>query len=106
MPKYLIQASYSAEGVKGLQKDKASGRYEAVKRSVEGLGGKVEAFYWAFGEHDVVAIFEMPDNIKASALALTIAATGQVRGSTTPLLSAAEVDQALAQTVSYRPPGG
>jgi uncharacterized protein with GYD domain len=47
----------------------------------------------------------MPDNIKASALALAVAATGQVRINTTPLLSAAEVDEALAQTVTYRPPG-
>jgi uncharacterized protein with GYD domain len=105
MPKYLVQASYSAEGVKGLQKEKASGRVEAVKRAVEGLGGKVEAMYWAFGEHDVFSIFELPDNIKASALALAVAATGQVRISTTPLLSAAEVDQALEQAVTYRPPG-
>ena len=45
MPKYLIQASYTAEGLKGLQKDKASGRRTTVAKAVEAAGGKVEAFY-------------------------------------------------------------
>jgi uncharacterized protein with GYD domain len=106
MPKYLILASYTAAGVKGLQHDKASGRVKAVTHAVESLGGKVEAFYWAFGEHDVVSIMDMPDNLAASAMALAVGATGQVRVTTTPLLSAAEVDQALGKTVAYRPPGG
>ena len=41
MPKYLVQASYTAEGLKGLQKDKASGRKEAVSKAIEGLGGSL-----------------------------------------------------------------
>jgi uncharacterized protein with GYD domain len=106
MPKYLIQASYTAEGVKGLLKEKATGRLDAVTRAVEAAGGKVDAFYWAFGEHDVVAIFDFPDNVSGSALALAVAASGQIRIRTTPLLTAAEVDQAVARTVSFRPPGG
>ena len=90
MPKYLVQASYTPVGVRGLQKDKASGRVVAVTQAVEALGGKVEAFYWAFGEHDVVGIWDMPNNVNAAAMALAIAATGQVRITTTPLLTAAD----------------
>jgi uncharacterized protein with GYD domain len=68
MPKYLIQASYTAEGLKGLQKDKASGRKAAVSEAVERLGGRLEAIYYAFGEDDVVVILDMPDNASATAL--------------------------------------
>jgi len=105
MPKYLLEASYTAEGLKGLQKDKASGRRDAVSQAVETLGGKLDAFYFAFGADDVVAITDMPDNASAAGLALAVSASGLVRTRTTPLLTVEEADQALQKSVSYRPPG-
>jgi len=60
MPKYLIEASYSAEGLKGLHKDKASGRRAAVAKAVESLGGKLDLYYFCLGEHDVVGVNDMP----------------------------------------------
>lgn len=105
MPKYLIQASYTAEGVKGLQKDKASGRRKAVHDSVEALGGKLEALYYAFGEDDVIVILDLPDNVGAAALALAVSASGLVRLRTTPLLTVEETDKALQKSVTYRAPG-
>ena len=105
MPKYLIQASYSAEGLKGLQKDKASGRRTAVASAIESLGGRLEAVYYCFGEDDVIVILDMPDNIAASALSLAVSATGLVRTRTTPLLTIEETDKALAKNMNYRAPG-
>jgi uncharacterized protein with GYD domain len=105
MPKYLIQASYTAEGLRGLQKDKASGRRQAVLNALEPLRGKLESFNFAFGDDDVVAVIEMPDNVNAAAMSLAIAASGLVRLKTTPLLTVEETDQALAKSVSYRAPG-
>ena len=105
MPKYLIQASYTADGLKGLQKDKASGRRQAVLNALEPLRGKLESFNFAFGDDDVVAVIEMPDNVNAAAMSLAIAASGLVRLKTTPLLTVEEVDQALAKSVNYRAPG-
>ncbi|MDB6088642.1 MAG: hypothetical protein JWN85_1426 [Gammaproteobacteria bacterium] len=105
MPKYLVQAAYSAEGLKGLQKDKASGRRQAVTSAVEGLGGKVDAMYFALGEHDVLLIVDMPDVVSGAALGLRVSATGIVRTKTTSLLTIEEVDRALAKTVDYRAPG-
>jgi GYD domain len=52
MPKYLFQGTYTADGIKGLEKDKASGRAAALRSALEALGGRLEAFYLAFGEHD------------------------------------------------------
>ena len=105
MPKYLIQASYTPEGLKGLHKDKATGRRTAVMNALEPLRGKLESMYYAFGQDDVVAIIDLPDNVSAGAVSFAISASGLVRTRTTPLLTVEEVDQALAKTVSFRAPG-
>jgi uncharacterized protein with GYD domain len=104
MAKFLVQATYSADGLKGLQKEKASGRQEVVRRAVEALGGKVESMYFSLGDHDVVLILEMPDIIAGSALAFAVSASGLVRTRTTPLLSIEETDRALSRSSEYRPP--
>jgi uncharacterized protein with GYD domain len=72
MPKYLFQATYTAEGIKGLEKDKAAGRKAALSKAVESLGGKLEALYWAFGEHDWVLIADLPDNASATAFSFAL----------------------------------
>src|SRR5437762_5460988 len=70
MPKYLLQASYTSDGVKGLAKDGGTKRRAAAKALVESLGGKLEALYFAFGETDVFAIAELPDNAAAASVSL------------------------------------
>ena len=105
MPKYLIKASYTAEGLKGLRKDKASGRKAAVTTAVEGLGGKLEAMYYAFGEDDVFAIVDMPDNASMSAFSFAASSSGVTRTTTTALLTIEEVDGALGKNVSFRAAG-
>jgi uncharacterized protein with GYD domain len=105
MAKFLIAASYTPEGLRGLAKDKASGRRKAVGDALAALGGKLEAIYWAFGESDAFVICDCPDNITAAALSLAVSAVGLVRTTTTPLLTGEEVDQALAKSVSIRVPG-
>jgi uncharacterized protein with GYD domain len=105
MAKYLISASYSAEGLRGLQRDKASGRRRAITAAIEGLGGKLECVYYALGEDDVYLIADMPDNASAAALGIAASATGLVSARTTALLTVEEVDRALEQNVNYRAPG-
>jgi len=105
MPKYLVQAKYTTEGIQGLVRDSASGRRADVTAAVKALGGKVEAFYYSFGEDDVITVLELPDNTTAAALGLTVSGTGAVRITTTPLLTVEEVDQALEITTKYRAPG-
>lgn len=106
MPKFLIQASYTTEGTKGLLKDGGTKRRQVVEQLTKGLGGTLEAFYFAFGETDVFAIVEAPDNVSAAAASLTVAASGAVHPKTTVLITPEEMDQAAKKTVSYRPPGG
>ncbi|MDE2261474.1 MAG: GYD domain-containing protein [Gammaproteobacteria bacterium] len=104
MAKFLVQATYSADGLRGLQKEKASGRQEVVKRAVEALGGKVESMYFCLGEHDVILIIDVPDIIAGTALAIAVSSSGLVRTRSTVLLSVEEADRALSRSVDYRPP--
>jgi uncharacterized protein with GYD domain len=105
MAKYLVSASYSAEGLIGLQKDKASGRRQAVTAAIEGVGGKVECMYFALGQDDVYLIVDMPDNASVAALGIAASATGLVRTRSTALMTVEEVDRALEKSVNYRAPG-
>lgn len=105
MPKYMIHAAYTAEGLKGLQKDKASGRRDAVNTALKAVDGRLESLYYAFGADDVVLIADAPDNVSAAALSIAVSASGLVRCRVIPLLTVEEMDKALQKNVSYRPPG-
>jgi uncharacterized protein with GYD domain len=105
MAKYLVEGSYTVEGLKGLQKDKASGRKQAVTKLLEGLEGKLEGMYFAMGEHDAVLIVDVPDLVTAAAVSLSVSAAGLVRTKSTALLTVEETDRALAKKVNYRAPG-
>jgi uncharacterized protein with GYD domain len=105
MPKYMIQASYVGEGLKGLLKEGGTKRRETVAQVIEGMGGKLESFYYTFGDYDVVGIAEMPDNVSAVAFSLMVNASGAINAKSTVLLTPEEVDQATKKSVDYRPPG-
>jgi len=105
MPKYLFEASYTEEGVKGLIKDGGSKRRAAVEALAKGLGGRVEAFYFTYGEADALVIVDLPDSASATAASLAVGASGAARVKTTVLITPEEVDQAVKKTVQYRPPG-
>ena len=79
MPHYLIQVAYNSDGVAALVKEPQD-RIEKVRPAVEGLGGSIECAYYAFGEHDIVLIVEMPANTQAAAMALAVGAAGDEGG--------------------------
>lgn len=105
MAKFLVHATYSAEGFKGVLKDKASGRKAAVEKAMASVGAKLEAMYFTFGDHDAVMIVEAPDNASLMAVGFSACSTGLARTSTTPLLTIEEADQATKKSVQYRGPG-
>ena len=105
MPKYLVTGSYTPEGLKGLLKEGGSGRRKAVEDAVEHMGGKLEAYYFSFGDTDVVTIVDVPDNVTAAALAIGISSTGTVGTRTTVLLTPEEIDRAKAMTLAFRAAG-
>jgi uncharacterized protein with GYD domain len=105
MPKFLVNASYTTEGVRGLLKAGGSSRRAAVQKAAESIGGKLESFYFTFGDRDAIVVCDLPDNAAATAFSLTVAASGLARVSTTPLITVEEVDAAAKKSVSYRGPG-
>lgn len=94
MPKYLTMVSYTPEGIRGLVKQGGTARRIAVEKMLEKLGGRLEGFYFAFGENDAYVITEGPDNATAAAISLAIT-TGAIRTKTIVLLTPEELDQAV-----------
>ena len=105
MPKYLIEANYHGEAIKGLLKEGGSARRRVVDELMASVGGKVDSFYYAFGETDAYVVVDVPDNVTAAAVALTVGASGAIKLKTTVLLTPEEVDQASKKSISYRAPG-
>lgn len=107
MPKFLIKANYTMAGMKGLHKDKATGREKAVAAACKAVGGKLDALYYALGDDDIFVIVDLPGHVEAAAMCVAVSASGAVTGTrTVPLLTVAEMDKALEAEPKYRPPGG
>jgi uncharacterized protein with GYD domain len=105
MPKFMIHASYTLDGVRGVQSEGGSARRDAVAQTVESVGGTLECFYFAFGDADAVVIADLPDNEAAAALALTVNGSGGATTQSWLLLTPEEVDSAARRSVEYRAPG-
>ena len=105
MAKYLFLASYTTEGAKGLKKGGGSARHTMIKQLIENLGGKLEGFYFAFGDADVVILADLPDHASAVGISLAVNAAGGATTRTTVLLTPGELDAAAKKQVDYRPPG-
>lgn len=105
MPKYLVQGSYTDEGLKGLRNEGGSQRRAMVAQLAEEMGGRLETFYFAFGSDDFVIILDLPSNIDMAATAIVAQASGSVKSRVTVLMTPEEVDHAVQKKVHFRPPG-
>lgn len=103
--KFLILASYSADGAKGVLKaGSGADRKKHTVNMVEGLGGKMESYYYT-ANCDAYVTCELPSAAAAAAIALAIKASGVGSVSTTLLLEAEEIDEAVKLDVNFRVPG-
>ena len=105
MPKFLMQGGYTAEGAKGFRKDGGSKRRQVAEALIKEAGGKLDAFYFTFGQSDFVLIADLPDSISSAALSLAVNASGVTKVNTTPLLTPEEMDAAAKKQIGYRGPG-
>jgi uncharacterized protein with GYD domain len=106
MPLFMIQAAYTPEALATLINNPQD-RAEAIRPVIESLGGKLENFWFTFGDYDVVAICQMPDNVSAAAFSFIGSAGGAVKAiKTTPLMSAEDAIEAFkkASALNYQPP--
>ena len=106
---YLFQASYQQDQIKAMIGNPQD-RSEQARKLIEGLGGKLHQFFFSFGNYDIVAIIELPDNVTMAAGSMAVAAVGTAaRIKTTPLLTMEEAMQAMKKAGSatgYKPPSG
>ncbi len=107
MPKYLIHGSYTTDGQKGLLQEGGTARRAHFNEVFTYLGGKVEAFYFAFGKDDIYSIVELPDNVSAAAISLAFGCGGGFQAGTIVLLTPEEIDRAVekVESIGYCPPG-
>ena len=105
MAKYLFRTSYTQAGVAGLIKEGGTGRREALRQTVEGLGGRLEAFHYAFGDDDLLLIADLPGEEAAVAFSMFVSAAGALTVSCTVLLEPETIDGAIGKSVPYRKPG-
>jgi len=105
MAKYMLRANYTQQGLAGLLKEGGSGRRKALTQTVEGVGGTVEAMYYAFGDCDLYLIVDLPDETAAAALSMAIGSAGALDLKITVLITPESIDEAVAKSVSYRAPG-
>jgi uncharacterized protein with GYD domain len=103
--KYLIEASYTSDGVKGVLKEGGSGRRAAIEQLITAAGGRVESFYFVFGDDDVIVVVDMPDNATMAAVSLAVSAAGGATAAVRVLLTPEEIDTAAKKTIEYRAPG-
>jgi len=105
MGKYLFHGSFTAEGLRGIQKKGGTSRPKAVRDLAESLGGSLEAYYFAFGDDSYFVIADLPNDEAAAAVAITVGVSGAVSNSTIKLLTPEEVDGALKLSPKYKAPG-
>ena len=107
MPLYLTRFSYTPATWAKLIKNPED-RREAAKQYIEAVGGKLQGFWYAFGDHDGYVLWEAPDNVSMAATALAIGAGGALSSlNTTVLMSVEDTVAAMkkASSIKYRPPG-
>jgi uncharacterized protein with GYD domain len=105
MAKFLIEARYGPEGAKGVAAAGGTARRDAIAQLFESAGGRLEAFYFAFGETDAYVLGDLPDTETAAGLALAVNSVGAVSITTKVLLTPEQVDTAARKSIDYHPPG-
>jgi uncharacterized protein with GYD domain len=105
MPKFMLKINYTVDGAKGVIKDGGSARRAVAQKAAESVGGRVEAFYFAFGDTDAYVIGDFPDAASAAAIAMTVSASGGASAQTVVLLTPEEMDGAARKSPMYTAPG-
>jgi uncharacterized protein with GYD domain len=105
MARYLIEASYTPDGMKGVIAKGGVARREAVEKMLSDVGGHLVSFDFAFGDRDAIVIVDAPDNVSTAAVGMAVGASGMAACKTTVLLTPEEIDRAAQMNVGYQAPG-
>jgi uncharacterized protein with GYD domain len=109
MAKFAVIGGYTAEAWSKMI-DNPGDRTAAVSKALAALGGKLESFYWSFGDDDFLGIIEAPDDSAAAAFSVAVGSTGTLRNLRTIKLISLEdgrkvLEKAKTTKAAYSPPG-
>jgi uncharacterized protein with GYD domain len=93
MATYLTLGNFTDQGIRDVRE--TTKRADAVKAAAKKLGVTMKDIYWTMGQYDVVAVFEAPDDVSMSALALAIGSAGNIHGQTLRAYSKDEMNSVL-----------
>jgi len=103
----LVRFGYTPEAWAALLHNPQD-RRDMLAARIFGVGGRLEGFWYANGEHDGYALVDFPDQVAAAAVLVAIKATGSFRFlEATPLVTVEEMLDALqkANEFAYVSPG-
>ena len=109
MAKFAVIGGYTAEAWSKMI-DNPGDRVAAVQKVAQAAGGKLEQFFWSFGDDDYLAIIDAPDDISAAAVSIAVGSSGSLRNLRTIKLITPEegrkvLEKAKAAKTAYAPPG-
>jgi uncharacterized protein with GYD domain len=100
MALYMVQATYTAEAIATMAKNPQD-RSVPVRELMQKLGGQMISFYFCYGEYDVVALGELPDDSAATAVAMAAISPGHLKAyKTTKLFTVEETMEAMRKAGS------
>lgn len=80
MTTYIMLANWTDRGMQTISDGPK--RMDEAKRMLTEMGGSMQALYLTMGHHDLVGIFEAPDDAIAARFTLMLGRLGNVRTTT------------------------
>lgn len=80
MPTYIAFGEWTEQGMRAVADSPQ--RLDAAKGQLEEMGGRFVAFWMTMGEHDMVLVYETPDDAVAARFSLMLNRLGAVRTKT------------------------
>jgi uncharacterized protein with GYD domain len=102
--RYLFSAAFTIDGMKNLQKQSPTAFKAGVAKFFESVGGKLESWYFDYGESTAYGFVDYPDEMAAATAQASVNAAGFARVTYRPVLSAEDADKAFARSAATRPP--
>lgn len=110
MPMYLARVKLSKEFMNAVV-DRPEDRITTTTKLLKGIGGRLHNYFFAFGEYDIILLFDLPDNVSAASLSMVLSASSSATEiEITPLLTMQEAVEAMHRSSEamavYKPPTG
>jgi uncharacterized protein with GYD domain len=80
MSVYILLVNWTDQGMRQVKESPK--RLDKAKSMLREMGGQFKSFYMTMGDHDLVAVYEAPDDAVAARFTLMLGMLGNVRTKT------------------------